>query len=954
MSQLLGSKGLLGYIDGRIQKPPPSTTPEKSSGDTTTPIYSTNPTLDEWMFRDQIARGHITLNCTDVASLGVITSGTARDAWESIQNEWGKSTDMRRSHAQEALNRTVFDENTDIQDHIKLLRTWRAALDNLNTSAMTDETWRGIIIRSIPPTAKWLPVVPPLYAMSTSADIISTLLAHRMILGRNSNHTTAGSSNTALAARVSNPCANPQCKVKKRSSHTTDDCYWPGGGKEGQFPPNFRQRPKANAAATTTNTSDNIPDKVEHFALSVQIPITPGQSGIVIEDNRSPPGTLIDDGITSEPEILFDDDPSPHPHMALISKGFQSFDNGKIPTFMDSGASDVMFVSRNAFSSYTALPSPRMGDSAKAKDGGFEIVGEGAVSQRYKVDGKERAITYTRALHTPTLNANPVSVSALDKAGLTTTFGQGKGVARKTDGTVVLAGKGVNGMYLVEDIVTVLNVPLAMASLSQPVSLEQWHRRLTHCSPSTIEEMVTKDLVDGLVISEREIHGKCEDCILGRQTRRPFDGESEKDLLPLDLVSFDLWGPSHVQSLGGKLYLMIIVDAGTSYKHGAYLHDKTDSTTLEAFEVFRTTSEALTDRKVQHLHTDGAFDTSAWRTYDQKLGITHELSAPYSSAQNGLAERAIRTTMDDVRTLLRDSGLGHSYWAEAAAFSIATRNLIPSRRHPGHIPLEGFTGKRQSVTHLRVFGAKCWAKIPTLHGAQVTGGSKLDPRSVACRLLGYTAGGGNYKVQDVDTRRVFVSRDVVFEEGRAHRTLANVGEETSNQIPLFDTLSNIDSTLTNVSDDGINQNPALNNHDPAINNLDDHTKRSDTSGNPRRSNRVPQPSNAVTQSLEYMEREMVSKEEGHDWATNSKLPKAMAVTDNDWMTTQADHDDIIACLVETKSSHNIPKSYKHAMATDLEMDDSHVTQDGHPESKTYLGLSETTARSQYNGLNVGF
>ena len=85
---------LKGYINGRIQKPPPSTTPEKSSGDTTTPIYSTNPTLDKWMFQDQIVRGHITLNCTDVASLGVITSGTAQDAWESIQNEWGKSTDM--------------------------------------------------------------------------------------------------------------------------------------------------------------------------------------------------------------------------------------------------------------------------------------------------------------------------------------------------------------------------------------------------------------------------------------------------------------------------------------------------------------------------------------------------------------------------------------------------------------------------------------------------------------------------------------------------------------------------------------------------------------------------------------------------------------------------------------------------------------------------------------------
>jgi hypothetical protein len=257
--------------------------------------------------------------------------------------------------------------------------------------------------------------------------------------------------------------------------------------------------------------------------------------------------------------------------MALISKGFQDFEKGKVPTFLDSGASDTMFVSKDAFTEYKSL-STRVGDSAKADDGGFDIVGEGSVKQRYKIlDGNERDITYTRALHTPTLNANLISISALDKAGLITTFSHGKGVTQKPDGTVVLAGKGVNGMYLLEEVENIPNTPLAMTSLSQPVSLEQWHRRFAHCSPSTIKDMASKTLVDGLKITGEDVSGKCEDCILGRQTRRPFDGETEKDILPLDLVAFDLWGPSRVQSIGGKLYLMIIIDAGTSFKHGAYL-----------------------------------------------------------------------------------------------------------------------------------------------------------------------------------------------------------------------------------------------------------------------------------------------------------------------------------------------------------------------------------------------
>ena len=106
-------------------------------------------------------------------------------------------------------------------------------------------------------------------------------------------------------------------------------------------------------------------------------------------------------------------------------------------------------------------------------------------------------------------------------------------------------------------------------------------------------------------------------------------------------------------------------------------------------------------------------------------------------------------TIDNVCTLLLDSGLGHSYWAEAAAYSIYTCNLIPSRRTPCSIPLKSFTGQRKGVSHLQVFGYKCWAKIPTVNGLQVTGGSELEPRSMEYCLLGYATGTSNHKAQDI-------------------------------------------------------------------------------------------------------------------------------------------------------------------------------------------------------------
>ena len=115
--------------------------------------------------------------------------------------------------------------------------------------------------------------------MTTAADIVSTLLAHGMILGRGF---TTNSTSTALATHtnISEGCKNPDCKAKDRSTHKTEDCYWPGGGKEGQFPANFGQRhTKANITVTSDSPS-------QHFVLSARILETPGQSGILFDDSE--------------------------------------------------------------------------------------------------------------------------------------------------------------------------------------------------------------------------------------------------------------------------------------------------------------------------------------------------------------------------------------------------------------------------------------------------------------------------------------------------------------------------------------------------------------------------------------------------------------------------------------------------------------------------------------------
>lgn len=97
--------------------------------------------------------------------------------------------------------------------------------------------------------------------------------------------TEANPSNTALATQTTKGCTNPECKASNRSTHNIFNCYWPGGGKEGQFPLNFGQRSKASTTAATATVTRTSPTSTQtgHFALTARALNTTGRSGILVD-----------------------------------------------------------------------------------------------------------------------------------------------------------------------------------------------------------------------------------------------------------------------------------------------------------------------------------------------------------------------------------------------------------------------------------------------------------------------------------------------------------------------------------------------------------------------------------------------------------------------------------------------------------------------------------------------
>ena len=183
-------------------------------------------------------------------------------------------------------------------------------------------------------------------------------------------------------------------------------------------------------------------------------------------------------------------------------------------------------------------------------------------------------IHFKKALHAPDLSHNLISLSLLDERGYRGEFGNKCITIKDTAGNPFMkAVLRLDRLYKIT-----LNPPTVIASSARsqkkPADMEIWHRRLGHVSINSINIINSKDLVDSLNITTNKVSGLCEDCILGKQMRQPFDEKVTPEKEVLERVPLDLWGPSQVQTVGGKTYLLTITDGGTLHREVFFLTDK--------------------------------------------------------------------------------------------------------------------------------------------------------------------------------------------------------------------------------------------------------------------------------------------------------------------------------------------------------------------------------------------
>ncbi|GJY81895.1 putative ribonuclease H-like domain-containing protein [Tanacetum coccineum] len=157
-----------------------------------------------------------------------------------------------------------------------------------------------------------------------------------------------------------------------------------------------------------------------------------------------------------------------------------------------------------------------------------------------------------------------------------------------------------------------------------------WYRRLGHINFKNINTLVKDNLVRGLPTKRFENDQTCVACLKGKQHRASCKSKVLNPITkPLFMLHIDLFGPTFLIK-----------------------------------EI-----ENLVDKKVKIIRSDNGteFKNKVMDDFCREKGIKREYSVARTPQQNGVAERRNRTLIEAARTMLADSKLPTTFWAEAVS-----------------------------------------------------------------------------------------------------------------------------------------------------------------------------------------------------------------------------------------------------------------------------------------------
>ncbi|GJW87279.1 putative ribonuclease H-like domain-containing protein [Tanacetum coccineum] len=288
-----------------------------------------------------------------------------------------------------------------------------------------------------------------------------------------------------------------------------------------------------------------------------------------------------------------------------------------------------------------------------------------------------------------------------------------------------------------------------------------WHRRLGHINFKNINKLVKDNLVRGLPTKCFENDQTCVACLKGKQHRASCKSKVLNPITkPLFMLHMDLFGPTFVSSLMHKKYCLVVTDDYSRFTWVFFLTTKDE--TSEILKNFIKEIENLVDKKVKIIRSDNGteFKNKVMDDFCREKGIKREYSIARTPQQNGVAERRNKTLIEAAKTMLADSKLPTTFWAEAVSTACYVQNRVLVVKPHNKTPYELFKGFKPTLSFMRPFG--CYDTI--LNTLENLG--KFDGKSDESFFVGYSLSSKAFRVYNTRTRRVEENLHIEFLENK--------------------------------------------------------------------------------------------------------------------------------------------------------------------------------------------